>query len=353
MQPVGGGQTLCQGQAARWGVVQQFQDLADGNGPRAGRRHTADAVVPGRRFDGVVKTQRLAYQRLVASQVLGAQGAGVAGVALHLAGDGLGHLTLQQCRRPLVGDALQHRSQLRVAQHMADGPGLASRVVKIGGGHRVFLQVRLAGQQRGHARADGKTLCGQRDGRAKQLRPRQAPVLLVCQCQHGYCTRNAHRATADNRICKLEGLAAVVQKQPRCGAGRGGLAAVKGLRGLAVKVQQKGPTANAAALWLHQGQHHLYRDGCVHRAATGAQHLLPGVGGQRVGGGHSVTAGGPARLGGAAGGAFGLQGYCVLPSGGGAGAARQCGNQKGKAGPGDLTCGPHGVYLALGTRPSR
>jgi len=51
-------------------------------------------------------------------------------------------------------------------------------------------------------------------------------------------------------------------------------------------MQQKGPTADAAGLGLHQRQHRLNGDGGINRRAAGLQHLGTRFGGQGVGRGH-------------------------------------------------------------------
>ena len=45
----------------------------------------------------------------------------------------------------------------------------------------------------------------------------------------------------------------------------GGFATVKGLKFAAIVVQQERAAANAAGLRFHQCEHHLHRDGSVHR----------------------------------------------------------------------------------------
>lgn len=52
---------------------------------------------------------------------------------------------------------------------------------------------------------------------------------------------------------------------------------------LAVVVQQERPATDAARLRFDQGQHHLHGNGSIHRAAAGAQNLVPRIGGQGIG----------------------------------------------------------------------
>ena len=89
-----------------------------------------------------------------------AERAGVAGVLLHLGGNGAGHVAAHQRAGALLGNALQHGGQFGVAQQVPGGPGRALGVIKIGGGNRVGFERRFFGQKRGHARADGKACIG-------------------------------------------------------------------------------------------------------------------------------------------------------------------------------------------------
>jgi len=69
----------------------------------------------------------------------------------------------------------------------------------------------------------------------------------------------------------------------------GGFAPVVCRDFLAIKVQQKRAAPNAARLRLHQAQHHLHGNGGIERRAACAKHLVTGIGGQRVGGGHGLA----------------------------------------------------------------
>ena len=154
-------------------------------------------------------------------------------------------------------------------------------------------------------------------------------MLLVGQRQHGHGAWHPHRAATHHGAGKGQGLAAGIQKQRGCGASGSSLAAIKSLGGFAVKVQQEGAAAQAAALGLYQRQHHLHRNSRVYRAAARAQNLQARLGGQGVGRRHGIGVGGPAGFGAKAAGAFGLcRGTGCLDGGrGGGGAARQA--QKG------------------------
>ena len=84
---------------------------------------------------------------------------------------------------------------------------------------------------------------------------------------------------------------------------------------LAVVVQQKSTTANATGLRLYQGQHHLHRNGGVHRCAACLQHLVTRIAGQRVGGRHAALFEVPTRFGLVAAGGLGQIGDAVIQLG--------------------------------------
>ena len=141
-------------------------------------------------------------------------------------------------------------------------------VVKVAGRYGVVFELGLRGQQGGHAGTYGKALGCQRNGRGKQLSPRQFAMLPVCQGQHGQHAWHPHGAATNDGLTQGHGFAIGLQKQGRGGARRCGLAPVKRLGAAAVKVEQKRTAAQAAALRLHQGQHHLHRNGGVYCTAA-------------------------------------------------------------------------------------
>ena len=179
---------------------------------------------------------------------------------------------------------------------MAHGPGLAGGVVEVFRGHRVLDQVFLVGQHGGEARADLKALFGQLDGGLDELRPRQAAVCPVRLLQHAHRAWHADRAAADHAVVEGHGLAVGADEQLFGGGGGRGLAAVPGHQLAPAAVQQKGAAADAAGLRFDQAQHHLHRHRRVDGVAARLQHLVAGVGGQRVGGGDGEFFGGPAGL---------------------------------------------------------
>ena len=286
------------------GVVQHAQDLADGDGARAGGRKAAESVVT--LLGAVVGAQGGALHRLVAGQVGHAEFAGVAGVALHLLHDGLGDVALVESLAALGGNTFEHGGQLGVAQGGAHGHGIAVGLVEIGGSGGVFLQVLLGLGQGVEAGADLEAVFGQVDGRLEQGRPWQLAVLLVGHFQHAQRAGGAYRAATHHGVVELHGFAVCADKELFVSGGGRGLAAVEGLHVLAVVVHQESAAANAAGLRLHQRQHHLHGNRRVDGRATRLEHLVTRVGSQRVGGSHGKFAGGPAGLGGVAGRALGL-----------------------------------------------
>ena len=76
-------------------------------------------------------------------------------------------------------------------------------------------------------------------------------------------------------------------------------------------MQQERAAADAAGLRLHQRQHHLHGDRGVDRRAAGLEHLVAGVGGQRVGRRDRELASRPAGLVGVARRALGLDRPCT------------------------------------------
>ena len=309
LRPVGKGQAGrlqvgVQPVGARWAVQrrgalrrsrQQAHDLPDGDGPRTGRRKSADAqhALQGR----VIEAQGFALPWPVVPQVVHRQGAGPLRVALHLVDHRLRDGPFVQRARPLGGDLSQHGGQFRIAQHVTDRMWRAVGPIEVGRGHRVGLERGLGRQQGVQARADGEALLGQGDGVLEQAGPGQPAVLPVGFGQHGHGARHANRAAGGHRLHEGQRFAIVAQPELRRGTGRSGFTAIEGLHTATVEVQQEGPAADAARLRLHQGQHHLHGDGGIHRAAPGLQDGQAGLRRQRVGGGHRLLAEGPTGLG--------------------------------------------------------
>ena len=109
-------------------------------------------------------------------------------------------------------------------------------------------------------------------------------------------------------------------------------------------MQQKSAAADAAALRLNQGQHHLHGDGRIGGTAAGFEHLVARVGGQRVGGSNGKFFSRPTRFFGVAGAAFGLRGRVVGEAWRGGAAAEQSERQ------GDGSHEGHGPSTGPGRR---
>ena len=206
-------------------------------------------------------------------------------------------------------DGAQHCGQRRVAQHMAHGMRhwvrRAVGGVEVARRLRIALQIALGTQHRVQSRAHGKALLGQCDGRLQQARPGQSAMRAVGVFEHPHRAGHAHRAAAGDGLAQRHGLAITAQEEVFTRSRGRRLAAVPGLHLRAVPVQHEGATADAAALRLHQREHHLHGHGGVHRGAAGFEHLHASTRCQRMSGGHGVAREGPAGFGRDAAGAFG------------------------------------------------
>jgi hypothetical protein len=135
-------------------------------------------------------------------------------------------------------------------------------------------------------------------------------VLAVRHLQHAHGAGHAHRAATHHAVVEGQGLP-LASRKSFSSAAAGAVSPVIGLYLAAAGVQQEGAAADAAGLRLDQRQHHLHRDGRVHRRAACLEHLVARVGGQRVGGGHGeLRASSPAF--GVARGGLGLAGRGVV-----------------------------------------
>jgi len=132
-------------------------------------------------------------------------------------------------------------------------------------------------------------------------------VLAVCGLQHAQHARCADRTAADHRLDEAHRAPLRRHEQLLVGAGRCRLAPVEAAHAPAVEVQQEGAAADARALRLHQGQHHLHGDRGVDRRAAGGEDLAARLGGQRIGRRrHGALRGGAGESGPEARGALGL-----------------------------------------------
>ena len=167
-------------------------------------------------------------------------------------------------------------------------------------------------------------------------------MLLMGFFQHAQQAGHTHRSATHHGIVECHGFA-FQPKQTLRGLSRGGFASVKDLQMVFVVVQQKSTTPDAAGLRLHQGQHHLHRDGSVHRCATSLQHLVARIAGQRVGGGHAALLKRPARFGLVAAGCLGEIGDAVIQLG------LRCGSEQAQR-----ECeSPYCVWHLLGRQANR
>ena len=161
---------------------------------------------------------------------------------------------------------------------------------------RLQRQRALDLQQSMQTRADREALLGQRDRRVEQARPGQPAMACVRHLEHAHGAGHADRAAADHRLLERHRLAVGLQEQPLVGQRRRGLAAVEGFDARAVPMQDERAAADAAGLRLDQREHHLHRHRRIDRRATGLEHLMAGLGGQRVGRGNGEAPGAPAGL---------------------------------------------------------
>ena len=122
-------------------------------------------------------------------------------------------------------------------------------------------------------------------------------MLLVGQFQHANGAGHTNRLATHHSLHEGHGLAIGLDEQVLRGGSRRGFAAVIGLHHRTVGMQQEGTATDAAGLRLDQGEHHLHRHGSIDCAAAGFEHLVTGIGGQRVGRRYRKTPGGPARFG--------------------------------------------------------
>jgi len=173
--------------------------------------------------------------------------------------------------------------------------GCAIGLVVVGSGTRVAFEQGIHRQQPIQSGPDGKAVFGQVDGRLKQSSPGQAAMLRVDLLQHPQNPRRGHGAASKHRFLQRHRSPVGAQKLVFPGASRRCLSPIPGLNPLAIPGEHQRPTADAAALGLHQREHHLHRDRRVHRRTTRAQHQQTGLGGQGVGGGHHLARARPSR----------------------------------------------------------
>ena len=109
--------------------------------------------------------------------------------------------------------------------------------------------------------------------------------------QHTHSPRRSHGSTAHDCVIKSHWLAVSAQEKTLISGSGSGLPPIKSLDVSAIEMHQERSAADAAALRLHQVQHHLYGNRCVDRAAAGPKHLVTRIGSQWVGGSHRKSLG--------------------------------------------------------------
>ncbi len=228
---------------------------------------------------------------------------------IHLLHQRLGVFALIESGAAVFGDLAQQRGEGRIAQPMADWPGVAVGLVIEARGLWIITQRRVLLQQAVQARAHRESVVGEADGGLEQRFPGQLAVLPVRLFEHLHRAGHAYRTAADHCLLEIHRRAVRLQEQCFVGGGRSRLAAVQGDHALTVPVQQKGAATDPAGLRFDQGQHHLYGHGGIQRAAARLEDFITGLGRQRVGRRHGEALGGPAGFSGIAGSGFGKSGY--------------------------------------------
>ena len=141
----------------------------------------------------------------------------------------------------------------------------------------------VGGYLRMQALGDRKTFAGQFDCWLEQVTPRQFAMLLMGHFQRPEHPGHADRTPTYLGVRERYRLAIRPHKHGRGGTCRSGFTTIEGLHPLAVPIHNESATADAAGLWLDQCQNRLHGDRRINGRAAFAQHLLPGLSGQRVG----------------------------------------------------------------------
>ena len=278
------------------GLRQGAHDLTNGQQTGTGCADTAD-LHRGVGFGRVGEAQGFTHHRTVMQHVAHGQQAGVVGVLLHLVHHALRQGALVEGIRAFFGNQLEGLRQARVFQHPTDRERLAVGLVKVGRSLGVLAQSTVCQQQGVQAWRDFEALFSQGDGGLEQLGPRQFAMLLVGFFQHAQGAGHAHGTATHGGFIKRHGLTVVEHEDFFMGQVGRGFAAIKSLQFAAVVVQQERTAANAAGLRFHQGEHHLHRNGGVHRRATRFQNVVARLGSQGVGRGHTACLEGPTGFG--------------------------------------------------------
>ena len=187
-------------------------------------------------------------------------------------------------------DARERRRERRVLQRLPNGERRAVRVEEVGA-RPLLDQVLLAGNRDVQTWAHGEPVLGQLDGRLEELGPRQSPVLTMGELEQAQRSWNTDRLAPDHCVIELQRFAVRAEKAVWFRSRRSGLAAiVRGEQpGAAVVKEHERTAADARGLRLDEIEHHLHRDGCVHRAAALAEDLEARLDRERVRRGNHVA----------------------------------------------------------------
>ena len=226
-------------------VLQDTQHLHHTDSPGTGRRHATERhLLP-------VHTEGFAAQRTVLHQI------GHRQIARNRVGGNGGHhilskLTLIESLCALAGQQAQHLRVFLVLQTMADGPGLALFVQKIGTCSSLVSQFGIIGNQGIQTRADLEADLGKLNRRVKQIRPRQHATIFMHQLQGTQQTRYAYRTTTIDRLFEGHGFTVQLEAIQTAGCRHRFPSVIAHQAGLGLEHQQEAATANTGGLWLHQ-----------------------------------------------------------------------------------------------------
>lgn len=227
-------------------------------------------------IDAIGRADRIAPLGLIGGEVgqRGLAGGDAAGGVVDLVDDRLADVAGVEGRCAVVGNRGEGRGQRWILQHRSCGLAAAVGVEEVGLAVGIAREIDLVEIDRcGHAWADVEAVGGDVDARLKQVFPRQAAMVLICELEHAQHARRADRTTAQTRVRfrqRLVGnvvdVAQVVRRRRR----RRGLASVVGLNLFrrSVEVQHEGAAPDAGRLRLDEVERHLCCDRRIDRAAA-------------------------------------------------------------------------------------
>jgi len=271
-------------------MLEDAENLADGEAARGGWTHAAHIAAAIAGADGIAQLD------LIAGEVGLGHDAGVDLGSGHGLDDGPGELAPIEGFRALLRDKPQGLGEGRILEGRPRLKRFALLVEEIGGGlveggEAAFHRPRNRG---GKARRDLEARLGELGGGLDELRPGPAAEHAVRRLEELERSRHAHRAAADEGLPEGHGLAVILEEIVGAGGCRRGLAAVHGDEPLLgrIPVEQEGAAADARGLRFHQVQHELNGDHGVDGVAALGQDLVAEAGGVRVGRGHHEAFGG-------------------------------------------------------------